>query len=204
MTDSLNEKISALMDDQLNAHEVDDLVERMQNDQPLQHCWTHYHLIGDALRNNLPNNIHHDLAARVSASITAEAPLPISLDAHRHAQSRADIATRPTSRTSGMASAFFKPLVGMAIAASVAAVAIVSFNVTNDMASIGQQQLVMAPLQNNASMIAEPVVARVTDQALVNSRLAGYLEDHSKYSTTTMVQGQMLPYVRMVGYAPKE
>lgn len=204
MTDSLNEKISALMDDQLDAREVDDLVERMQNDQPLQHCWTHYHLIGDALRNNLPNNIHHDLAARVSASITAEAPLPISLDAHRQAQSRTGIATRPTSRISGMATAFFKPLVGMAIAASVAAVAIVSFNVTNGVDSIGQQQLVMAPLQNNASMISEPVVARVTDQALANSRLAGYLEDHSKYSTATMVQGQMLPYVRMVGYAPKE
>lgn len=208
MTDKLNEKISALMDDQLGAHEVDALVERMQHDQPLRHCWARYHLIGDALRNNrrhnLPDNVNHDLAARISKTIETEVSLPISLETYRHTKAR-------TTMT-GVAATFFKPLIGMAIAASVALVAIVSFNTTNGVDSVGQQ-LVMAPLQNKASMMAsQPVVAPVTEQAAerateqvaVNSKLADYLEDHSKYSTFTTVQGQMLPYVRMVGYAPKE
>ena len=194
MTDKLNEKISALMDDQLSAQEVDALVERMQHDQPLRQCWARYHLIGDALRNNRRNhllsNINHNLATRVSKIIETEAPLPISLETHRHTKTRA---VPPT---------FFKPLVGMAIAASVAAVAIVSFNMTNGVNSAGQQ-LVMAPLQSKASMMAsQPVVAPVTERVVTNSKLADYLEDHNKYSTFATVQGQMLPYVRMVGYVP--
>lgn len=209
MTDKLNEKISALMDHQLSPPEVDELVARMAHDQPLRHCWAHYHLIGDALRNNgrnnLPDSIKHDLAAHVSKLIATEAPLPISLDTYRHTKTKA--------------AAFFKPVVGMAIAASVAMVAIVSFNMTSNVNTTGQQ-LVMAPLQNSASMmgpqpdvarvpvaphISAPVAAQITDPALANHRLAGYLEDHNKYSNATLlVQGEMLPYVRIVGYAPQE
>jgi len=200
MTDKLNEKISALMDHQLSAPEVDDLAARMAHDPSLRNCWTRYHLIGDALRNNgqnnLPDGIKHDLAARVAKIIDTEAPLPISLDTYRHTKTRA--------------AAFFKHLVGMAIAASVAMVAIVSFNMTSGVNPTGQQ-LVMAPLQNSASMMSPqsvmapaPVTPQITDPALANPRLAGYLEDHSKYSNTTLVQGQMLPYVRIVGYAPKQ
>lgn len=199
MTDKLHEKISALMDHQLSTPEIDELAVRMAQEQSLRHCWARYHLIGDALRNNgrnsLPDSIKHDLASRVAKIIDAEAPLPISLATYRH------------TRTA----AFFKPLVGMAIAASVAMVAIVSFNMTSGVNPTGQQ-LVMVPLQNNASMMSsQAMIARaptpapvITDPALANPRLAGYLEDHSRYSNTTLVQGQMLPYVRIVGHAPKQ
>ena len=204
MTDKLNEKISALMDHRLKAPEVDDLVARMAHDPSLRNCWTRYHLIGDALKNNgqnnLPDSIKHDLAARVAKIIDNEDPLPISLDTYRHTH----------QYIKGRAAAFFKPVVGMAIAASVAMVAIVSFNMTSGVNPTGQQ-LVMAPLQNSASMISPqsviahaPIAPQMTDPALANPRLAGYLEDHSKYSNTTLMQGQMLPYVRIVGYAPKE
>ena len=200
MTDKLNEKISALMDHQLSAPEGDELAGRIAHDSSLRDCWARYHLIGDALRNNgrnnLPDNIKHDLAARVAKVIDAEAPLPISLDIYRHTKTRT--------------AAFFKPVVGMAIAASVAMVAIVSFNMTSGVNPTGQQ-LVMAPLQNSASMMSAqsviapaPAAPQITDPALANPRLAGYLEDHSKYSNTSLVQGQMLPYVRIVGYAPKQ
>lgn len=205
MTDKLHEKISALMDHQLSTPEVDELAARMAREQSLRHCWAHYHLIGDALRNNgrnsLPDSIRHDLASRVAKIIDAEAPLPTSLDTYRH-----------TDRyIKGRTAAFFKPLVGMAIAASVAMVAIVSFNMTSGVNPTGQQ-LVMAPLQNNASMMSsQTMIAHaptpapvITDPALANPRLAGYLEDHSRYSNATLVQGQMLPYVRIVGYAPKQ
>lgn len=208
MTDKWNEKISALMDHQLSAPETDECAARVAHDPALRDCWERYHLIGDALRNNgqnnLPDNLKHDLAARVSSIIANEAPLPISLDTYQH-----------THRyIKGRSAAFFKPLVGMAIAASVAMVAIVSFNMTGGVNPSGQQ-LVMAPLQNSASMMSAqsvpqavtapaPVASQPTDPTLANPQLAGYLEDHSKYSNTTLVQGQMLPYVRIVGYAPKQ
>lgn len=207
MTDKLNEKISALMDNRLSVREADDLVGRMRHDKLLQHCWARYHLIGDALRNNLPHKVNHDLAAHVSKIIETEAPLPISLETHRHVKTRAvSTAPRAVARTTGVATAFFKPFIGVAVAASVATVAIVSFNMTGGVNSNGQP-LVMAPLQNTASMMkSQPVAAPVVvaGRVAANSRLAAYLEDHSRYSSVTMVQGQMLPYVRMVGYAPKE
>ena len=192
------------MDHQLSAPEMDELATRMAHDPSLRNCWTRYHLIGDALRNNsrnnLPDSIKHDLAARVAKIIDSEAPLPISLDTYRHTR----------QHIKGRAAAFFKPVVGKAIAASVAMVAIVSFNMTSGVNPTGQHR-VMAPLQNNASMMSPqsvmapaPVAPQITAPALANPQLAGYLEDHSRYSNATLVQGQMLPYVRIIGYAPKQ
>lgn len=218
MTDKLNEKISALMDHQLGAPEADKLTADMARDPSLRHCWARYHLIGDALRNNgrnnLPDTIKHDLAARVAKIIETEPPLPISLDTYRHTP----------GYIKGKAASFFKPVVGMAIAASVALVAVVSFNMTGGINHPAGQQLVMAPLQNSASMMpAQPIPPSVMASASVapqmpaeavvhitgpefanNPRLASYLEDHNKYSNATVVQGQMLPYVRIVGYVPKQ
>lgn len=218
MTDKLNEKISALMDHQLGAPEADELTAHMAHDPSLRYCWARYHLIGDALRNNgrnnLPDTIKHDLAARVAKIIETEPPLPVSLDTYRHSP----------GYIRGKAATFFKPAVGMAIAASVALVAVVSFNMTGGINHPTGQQLVMAPLQNSASMMpAQPIppsvmasasvapqmpaeaVVHITGPELANNpRLASYLEDHNKYSNATVVQGQMLPYVRIVGYVPKQ
>ena len=46
----MNEKISALMDGELEAHEHDRCCARLARDEQALQTWRDYHLIGDALR----------------------------------------------------------------------------------------------------------------------------------------------------------
>ena len=48
-----NEQISALMDDDYDHQSLNQLLK----DEQLQNTWTRYHLIGDCLRDTLPEQI---------------------------------------------------------------------------------------------------------------------------------------------------
>ncbi|MDX1252715.1 MAG: sigma-E factor negative regulatory protein [Gammaproteobacteria bacterium] len=188
MTEKFNEKISAFMDGDLTAHEARQVIEEMKRSPVSRVCWGRYHLIGDALKNNLPSTIQHDLAARISQVIEAEPVLPITF--------------APRKKTT-VISSFFKPLAGLAVAASVAAVAVVSFDMGGASSTAQVQTMAAAPppvLAVNhppAALVAAPLVV---DEAEAQSRLENYLVNHSQYSTSVVVQ----PAVRMVGYAPNE
>lgn len=185
MTEKFNEKISAFMDGDLAAHEARQLVEEMKQGSAARVCWERYHLIGDALKNNLPDMIQHDLAARISKAVEAEPALPITLV--------------PRKKTTATPS-FFKPLAGLAVAASVAAIAVVSFDMGGT-SPTARVHVAPAPAlavdQPAVALVAAPLVV---DEAAAQSRLENYLVNHSQYSTSVVVQ----PAVRMVGYAPNE
>ena len=72
MTDNLDEKVSALVDGELSREEVYDLCNTLKNDQASQACWRHYHLISDALKNNLPDRLPQDFVYRVSQALETE------------------------------------------------------------------------------------------------------------------------------------
>lgn len=186
MTEKLNEKISAFMDGDLAEHEARQVIEEMKRNPASRVCWGRYHLIGDALKNNLPGAIKHDLAARISKAIDTEPALPVTLV--------------PRKKTTLMSS-LFKPLAGLAVAASVAAVAVVSFDMGGTGSTAGAQKIaaVQMPVDQHppAALVSVPLVV---DEAAVQSRLENYLVNHSQYSTSVVVQ----PAVRMVGYAPSE
>ncbi|MFZ5594814.1 MAG: sigma-E factor negative regulatory protein [Pseudomonadota bacterium] len=188
MTEKFNEKISAFMDGDLAVHEARQLVEEMKQEAAARVCWERYHLIGDALKNNLPGVMRHDLAARISKAVEAEPALPATLV--------------PRKKTTATPS-FFKPLAGLAVAASVAAIAVVSFDMGGASPTAEVRTMAAAPppaLPVNhpqAALVAAPLVV---DEAAAQSRLENYLVNHSQYSTSVVVQ----PAVRMVGYAPNE
>ena len=62
MSESKFEKVSSLVD---NYHDDKrqsaELFEQLNNDNTLSDTWSRYHLIGDVLRDELPNNISLDL-----------------------------------------------------------------------------------------------------------------------------------------------
>ncbi len=60
------------MDGELRGDEAERLLNDVYKDETLRECWQRYHIIGDALRNNLPNTIQHDLASRVSKALEEE------------------------------------------------------------------------------------------------------------------------------------
>ncbi len=106
MSDKARERLSALMDDELVDFEQD--IHHLQDDDSLKQCWMRYHLIRDVVSGHLPDTVAPDfgLAARVSAALEYE---PTIL-APRRFQPRQ----------------LMKQAAGLAIAATVSAIAIIS------------------------------------------------------------------------------
>lgn len=73
MSDLLREQLSALIDGELPGEECELLVKRIGNSAELARSWHAYHLIGDALRNELSAGDAQQLATRVREALTEEA-----------------------------------------------------------------------------------------------------------------------------------
>lgn len=74
------EQISALMDGDLSDAEV---LNELEMDSNLQDTWGRYHLIGDAMRGDLPVNLQLDLSDSIMAALEDEptilAPKPVEM-----------------------------------------------------------------------------------------------------------------------------
>ncbi|MEW8155462.1 MAG: sigma-E factor negative regulatory protein, partial [Candidatus Thiodiazotropha endolucinida] len=53
MTEQEFERLSALVDDEISEHEISGEINKLKNTQESQDIWSRYHLIGDAMRNEL-------------------------------------------------------------------------------------------------------------------------------------------------------
>jgi sigma-E factor negative regulatory protein RseA len=53
MTEQEFERLSALVDDEISRHEVSGEINKLKNNQENLDIWSRYHLIGDAMRNEL-------------------------------------------------------------------------------------------------------------------------------------------------------
>ncbi len=72
MSDLLREQLSALMDGELPREECELLVKRISTSAELARSWHAYHLIGDALRDQLAGSDAEQLAPRVREALTGE------------------------------------------------------------------------------------------------------------------------------------
>ena len=64
----MQERISAMMDDQASAQEIDALLQALAHDELLRDRWEAYQLTGDVLRGHGQG----DIRARVSAALVSE------------------------------------------------------------------------------------------------------------------------------------
>lgn len=169
MANSIDEQISALMDGELSDRELSLVLKRMGQDPGVARRWQRYHMIRDALHDTLPANLKFDLSDRVHEALRDE---PVVLAPRRRKRD-----FRPWLRQAA----------GMAIAASVAAVAILTFQAVYD-----ESPTTMAGRD-------EPTVERLAQQAPMRTdpRLDAYLLNHNEHSVSTGMHG-MLPYVRIV------
>lgn len=67
----MSEQISALMDDEIAVEDAEHLIAVMQSSKQAAEAWSHYHLIGDAIRGNAAFN--SDFKHRVMQKIELEA-----------------------------------------------------------------------------------------------------------------------------------
>ncbi len=108
MMEQAAEEISMLMDGELDQRKTGQLLHNLSDDESLRQHWGCYHLIGDAIRNNLPDNGCQLLASNISKTLESEPELtPAS-----------PVVVYPS---------FVKPVAGLALAASVAAVTVIGF-----------------------------------------------------------------------------
>jgi sigma-E factor negative regulatory protein RseA len=189
MKDKLYEQLSALVDDELTGSEYTMLVKRVEGDKQLYQRLSRYQLISDALQNHLPDRVDPAFSRRVKGSLRSEPAL---------------------SRSSGLG-AVMKPLAALALAASVAVMAVMTIQSVRretsppaeTVATVPQEM--SPPAETVATVPQETGYMQVNDEpgatarALVDRKLDIYLVNHNEYAVNHGVQG-MLPYVRIVGH----
>jgi negative regulator of sigma E activity len=204
------EQISSLVDDELDGVDPHVAIESMLADQKARLCWERYNLVSDTLKRDLPDIIDCQFASRVMAELHKE---PTVLAPHSH----------PTSTTK---STFTKRLAGLAVAASVATVAIFGAQMlyrkegivptqqyaqlpgakNTEIASMagsgmagsgmGGAEISQGDIQNFAQTLNKPTLAAETD-IQNNPYINKYLLDHNRHAARGVVQGVM-PYVRII------
>jgi sigma-E factor negative regulatory protein RseA len=166
-------KISAMMDGELETHELSESLSAIESDREARECWRTYHLISDAVRGDaiLSTDCAHRVSQRLALEPTLIAPLPGPVRAPE----------RPR---------WFAP---SALAASIAAMAFVGW------VALAPQQgtptavapVAQAPQVPKVQLAAEPPRVPVT------SATQDYLFAHQAFSPRNSLQG-MAPYVRSV------
>jgi len=176
------EKLSLFVDGELETQEADALLSSMCREGNLKSCWHRYHLIGDALRNNLPRDTKHNLAERVSSALKDEPTLLC-----------------PPPLTSSKPQ---KSWTGFAIAASVAVVGFVAVSLLGWNINQKNQPLVA---QQNEPKISAPVTRTLAAEDRFNTnqvdpKLRSYMIDHAN-STSLYHRPGLPPNVRVVTFS---
>ena len=181
MTNKINEQLSTLVDgEQANQ---DAMLEQIAADPELKARWSRYHLIRDVVTGHIPEQQPlSDIASRVSQALEDEPA--ILAPVHK----RKRIPKIPY---------IMKQVGGLAIAATVSAVAVITVQQT--------RQETSSPTEMAAANPPATQVRYVSDTSgldtAVQSKLDGYLVNHNEYSVSANMQG-LLPYMRIVSETP--
>jgi sigma-E factor negative regulatory protein RseA len=178
---SLVDNYSPSTDDNVSAH----LVDNMLKDEDLSSTWQNYHLIGDVLRDEVPQSLQLDLSKTISAAIAQEATIlspncskqiseknihpSTDKDVVMHNNSAGQNTSRvvdATNRFKAKISSLIKPMGQVAIAASAAALMIVGVqnNVTDNSIVTPSQVVQTVPLSGYANPVSFNVQSTQTQQ----------------------------------------
>ncbi|RME35666.1 MAG: hypothetical protein D6786_01270 [Gammaproteobacteria bacterium] len=187
------EELSALIDDE-DAGAIDEVVSGCAADEALRQKWYRYHLIGEAMRDELPEAFGIDLADRIRDSIAKEPAI---------------LAPAPWRQR------WLRPAIGLAVAASVAGLTVIGLKQQGDVetgspAAQGQiASAVTPPVSPAIRQVATPYAGEpqeppasairatpIPASSRFNSYLVNHLEQRSDFG--------MIPYVRVVTYDPQQ
>ena len=185
MTEQELERLSALVDDELPLREITGEVRKLDQQQEARERWSRYHLIGDAMRGEVGSLYNSSLAQSISRRLEDE---PVVL---------APAALKRKGR--GRRRAF----TGMAVAASLAAVAMVMApQLINQEGGVTTQPAVaeQQPAQARTYVVAQDGTRwELLKKPAVESRLNNYLVNHQERSPSSNIKG-IMPYATFVSY----
>lgn len=180
----MKENLSALMDGELSEQEQAQVLAELANEPEMAHVWERYHLIRAALREELGPVVITGLSERVGQLIGN--PLAVAAVAP------------PRLRSWGLAARWAG---GLAIAASLAAVAILSLQwLTPNGPVAGTAQLaIVSDVPTQGQFVPTSGVGWGAGRPEVAHRLNAYLVEHNEVMPTSDIKGVMT-YGHMVGY----
>lgn len=173
----LDEKISALMDDEIDTAELDGCMESFSDSASARRAWSRQHLIRAVLKDQVTHT-HMDLADKVMASLEAEKSNSVISGSARIL--RFPIPDWGKTRWAG----------GLALAASVAAVALlVPFTIDQSPANHSSSQLATAITPASGTQrVSNAGRARANEEA--RRELQRYLLDHESLASEHGLSGQ--------------
>jgi len=189
------EKISAFLDNDMHRDELMSFSLSAEADDAK--VAQRYQMVGDALRGEMSNSSFVDVSQAVREALADENI------AEQMTAPVAKASSKPLHEASAEKSGFFdlsgwfKPVAGMAVAASVAVVMVVTVT--------GQDTGSVAPMasNNDTQLQTQPVAVQLAaeDKATnrENSELDAYINQHLEFATQDTLQGR-LPYVRAVSF----
>ena len=189
MRKEFKDALSTLVDGEHGKNK--DILEELTHNNDLKGAWKRYHLIRDCLRGNLPNKIYNNFANKVSRHLEYEPTINASKKTKKFKQ---------------------ESIIGFAIAASVAVVAIFTIQnkinlspvVTKD--TVVMEQEIIEPQFDTYSFPeapVSPVAVKQSTNSITQQRLNNYLINHSKYKHNIKMNS-VLPYARIVTIESKE
>jgi len=182
MTNKIDEKMSAFMDDEYHS----DAIDYLKQEPEARARWMRYHLIRDVLSGHTSAVPSSDFAQRISAVLENEPTILAPKSARQRIQKSV------------------KQVAGLAIAATVATVAVLTVQ-NNNVPDVSGSQQTIAAVTPDTSAIQTASASRAERPlaTAVQSKLSSYLVNHNEYSVTAKMQG-MLPYMRIVSVTPSE
>lgn len=194
------EKISAFLDNDMHRDELMSFSLSAESDDVK--TAQHYQMIGDALRSKLSDSSFIDVSHAVRETLANENI------GDKVTVAKAESLSGPLSgkRERFNVSAWLRPVAGMAVAASVAVVMVVTLS--------GQENGTLAPVAVNVESQpeAQPVLSiavdnkAITDKATANNSTdidQRLVNQHLEFATQDALQGR-LPYARAVSFESKK
>lgn len=213
MTKRSADKLSMLIDNELDKWDESGVLESMKDDDELRYRWTSYHLIGDAMRSSLPGHLDTGLADRVAATLAHEPvflrPAAATAD-ERHEDSASIPPRRQSPRTNTS--------IGFALAASMSAVAVFGMMQIDPRSGSGTEAAPSVAMAS-AGQVTSPVAvasayddradsgmimsasyqyesAGGADDKPVAEDLYDYLVNYHQYAAASGGSDDMLSYIR--------
>ncbi|MES9939118.1 MAG: sigma-E factor negative regulatory protein [Candidatus Thiodiazotropha sp. 6PLUC1] len=185
MTDQEYERLSALVDNEIAEDDIPLEIKKLSNSQANRDLWSRYHLIGDSMRGETGSLYDSKLAQAISKKIEEEPVVlaPGAIKRPGHLKKRT--------------------YTGLAVAASLAAVAVVMApQMINPVGSEAPQVSVAAAQQPNTQTlyVAEDGTRwELLKKPEVESRLNSYLVNHQERSPSSNIKG-IMPFANFVSY----
>ncbi|VAW71015.1 hypothetical protein MNBD_GAMMA09-106 [hydrothermal vent metagenome] len=202
------EQLSALLDNALDEQQLETYMEDLKRD-PITDAETaqRYRLMGDVMREELDPVSFMDISAAIHRKLEQEPE-------HHTPVVAASVKSKNSFNLSSLFSGWLKPVSGIAVAASVATVTLLTFNSLQVNTGSGQNEAAQfvqsqpVELQRVNPEIARNVrVASTLDVAKKSpeqiQQLNRYMLQHSGYASQTAIQ-EMIPHVRVVEFKSLE